>query len=86
MPLYSLIAAASFASETATTPEDMAHVMLLFKLAGGFGLVTSISGWYLAIQLACASTGLWCPLPAFDLGKVGANTKAADLEAGGKGN
>ncbi|KAF7905499.1 uncharacterized protein EAF01_006020 [Botrytis porri] len=38
-----------------------------FKIAGGFGFVTIIMGWYLAIITSCASTGVPCPLPIFDL-------------------
>lgn len=85
MPLFGLFAAAEFATGTATTAADGAHVLLLLKIAGGFGLVTSISGWYLAILLACASTGVPCPLPAMDLStSLFVTTKAAAIERGGE--
>lgn len=83
MPLFGLFAAAQFATGTATTAADGAHVLFLIKIAGGFGLVTVIAGWYLAIQLACASTGVPCPLPAMDLStNLFTKTKAAAIERG----
>lgn len=84
MPLFGLFAAAEFATGTATTAADGAHILFLIKVAGGFGLVTVIAGWYLAIQLACASTGVPCPLPAMDLStSLFARSKAAAIERGG---
>jgi len=83
MPLFALFAAAEFATGTATTAADGAHVLYLLKIAGGFGLVTAIAGWYLAILLACASTGVPCPLPAFDLSqKLFTRSRAAAIERG----
>lgn len=46
--LFSFIAAADFAVPTATTPEALAHVEYLLKLAGGFGLIGFFCGWYAA--------------------------------------
>ncbi|RDI83134.1 hypothetical protein Vi05172_g6875 [Venturia inaequalis] len=84
MPLFGLFAAAEFAIGTAKTAADGAHILFLIKVAGGFGLVTAISGWYLAIQLACASTGVPCPLPAMDLStKLFRSSEAAAIERGG---
>jgi len=81
--LFAFLAAADFAIPSATTPADLEHIGLLIKIAGGFGLVTSIMGWYLAIELSCASTGIPFPLPSFDLSsKLFANTKAAAIERG----
>lgn len=83
MPLFGLFAAAEFATGTATTAEDVSHVLNLIKIAGGFGLVTTIAGWYLAILLACASTGVPCPLPAMDLStSLFTKSKAAAIERG----
>lgn len=62
------------------------HAVYLFKIAGGFGFVACLMGWYLAIITVCASTGVPCPLPVFDLSqKVFAGTKAAKDEAAGAG-
>jgi uncharacterized protein len=83
MPLFFLFAAAEFATGTATTAADGAHVLYLIKIAGGFGLVTTLAGWYLAILLACASTGVPCPLPAMDLSQsLFTRSKAAAIERG----
>ncbi|MCJ1305555.1 hypothetical protein MMC08_008369 [Hypocenomyce scalaris] len=82
--LFSFIAAADFATPYATTAAEGAHVLMLLRVAGGFGMVTALSGWYLAISLACASTGVLCPLPALDLAHViFPGTKAAAIEGGG---
>lgn len=83
IPLFALLSAAEFATGYATTPEDVAHVLLLLKAGGACGFVTACAGWYLSVILACASTGVPCPLPIFDLSHLLWNRgKAADLERG----
>jgi len=63
---------------------DLERAAYFLQIAGGFGFVTAICGWYLAIIAACASTGLYCPLPIFDLStKVLPHTKAQKLEHAG---
>ncbi|KAF4629427.1 hypothetical protein G7Y89_g8720 [Cudoniella acicularis] len=49
------------------TAAGLEHALYYYKIAGGFGFVAMIMGWYLAIITACASTGVPCPLPVFDL-------------------
>lgn len=49
------------------TAEGLDRATYFFKIAGGFGFVTIIMGWYLAIITSCASTGVPCPLPVYDL-------------------
>ncbi|KAF2089246.1 GPR1/FUN34/YaaH-class plasma membrane protein-like protein [Saccharata proteae CBS 121410] len=81
--LFSFTAAAEFAIGSAVTLAQQEHVLYLLKIAGGFGFVTLLAGWYLFITLSCASTGVWCPLPAMDLSTVVLpGTKAAKLERG----
>ena len=65
--LFGFFAAGQFQVGYDPTPEGLAHAAYLFKIAGGFGLAVLILGWYLAIITACASTGVPCPLPVFDL-------------------
>ncbi|KAF2862518.1 hypothetical protein K470DRAFT_212471 [Piedraia hortae CBS 480.64] len=41
------------------------------KIAGGFGVLAMVMGWYLLLVTMCETVGLPCPLPVFDLsGKV----------------
>ncbi|KAL9076671.1 MAG: hypothetical protein Q9157_003588 [Trypethelium eluteriae] len=81
--VFAFIAAANFLTGYATGPSDLEHVTTLLKIGGGFGFVTAIAGWYLAINLALASTGVPSPLPAFDLGHlVFRKSQAATLERG----
>ncbi|KAK5018826.1 hypothetical protein LTR60_001335 [Cryomyces antarcticus] len=81
--LFAFLAAATFATPYIATPADGEYVLLLLRIGGGFGFVTALCGWYLAICLACASTGVPCPLPAFDLSHVlFKKSDAAKLERG----
>jgi hypothetical protein len=62
----------------------LAKAAYYLQIAGGFGFITAIMGWYLAIITACASTGLPCPLPIFDLStKIANHSKAEKLEHAG---
>lgn len=82
--LFGFFAAGNFALGRATTAGELAHAVYLLKIAGGFGLVASIMGWYLAIITCCASTGVPCPLPVFDLStKLFRGNKAAAQEHAG---
>lgn len=66
------------------TEAGVAHAAYLIKIGAGFGFISSLCGWYLAIITVCASVGLPCPLPIFDLStKFGSHTKAAKLEHAG---
>jgi hypothetical protein len=83
--LFSFIAAADYQLGYNATAAGAAHAVYYVKIAGGFGFVTMIMGWYyfhplaikgekanlcwryLAIITVCASTGVPCPLPIFDL-------------------
>lgn len=65
--LFSFIAAADFSVASAATEADAAHIAKLLNIAGGFGFLGLISGWYLAIITACESVGIPCPLPVLDL-------------------
>ena len=65
--LFSFIAAADFRVGHATTAADVAHIEKLLHIAGGFGFLGLISGWYLAILTACEAVGIPCPLPVLDL-------------------
>lgn len=65
--MFSCIAAADFTVPTVTTAAELEHVLTLLKIGGGFGWLGLISGWYLCILTACASVGIPCPLPVFDL-------------------
>ncbi|KAK5070434.1 hypothetical protein LTR64_000105 [Lithohypha guttulata] len=82
--LFGLFAAGQFTVGQNPTAEGLAYAAYLFKIAGGFGMVCVIMGWYLAIITACASTGVPCPLPVFDLStKVFRGSKAAANEHAG---
>lgn len=65
--LFAFIAAADFSIPSATTAADMEHIEMLLHVAGGFGFLGLVSGWYLAIITACHAVGIPCPLPVFDL-------------------
>jgi hypothetical protein len=65
--LFAFIAAADFSVASATTEADLEHIAKLLHIAGGFGFLGLISGWYLAIITACAAVGIPCPLPVLDL-------------------
>ncbi|KAH0336386.1 hypothetical protein KCU81_g8611, partial [Aureobasidium melanogenum] len=87
--LFSFIAAADFyvpnvehATSAAEAAAVLNHVSTLLKIGGGFGWLGLISGWYLSIVTVCASVGIPCPLPVFDLSsKVFAKHNADDLHA-----
>lgn len=83
--LFALFAAANFhLGQNGLAGAEYAGYLL--KVAGGFGFVAALMGWYLAILTVCAATGVPCPLPIFDLSqKVFAHTKAAEDEAAGAG-
>jgi succinate-acetate transporter protein len=79
--VFSFSAAGQFQLGYNPTPEGLEYAVKLFKIAGGFGFVTVVSSWYLCVILVCASTGLPCPLPNFDLSqKVFAHNKAQENE------
>jgi hypothetical protein len=65
--LFSFIAAADFSVAHASTEADLAHISKLLNIAGGFGFLGLLSGWYLAILTACEAVGIPCPLPVLDL-------------------
>ena len=65
--LFGLFAAAEFQIGHHPTEEGIAYAGKLLVIAGGFGFVAMVMGWYLAIITVCASTGVPCPLPVFDL-------------------
>jgi hypothetical protein len=65
--LFAFIAAADFSVASAKTAADLAHIEKLLKIAGGFGFLGLLSGWYLAILTACEAVGIPCPLPVGDL-------------------
>lgn len=82
--LFAFIAAANYQVGYNPTPEGLSYAAKLLRVGGGFGFVASIMGWYLAIITVCASTGVPCPLPIFDLSqKVFAHNKAAKGEHAG---
>lgn len=82
--LFGLFAAGQFELGYNPTAQGVAYATYLFKVAGGFGIVTALMGWYLAIITVCASTGVPCPLPVFDLStKVFRGSKAAAQEHAG---
>jgi hypothetical protein len=65
--LFAFIAAADFSVAHATTAADVAHITKLLNIAGGFGFIGLVCGWYLAILTACEAVGIPCPLPVLDL-------------------
>jgi hypothetical protein len=65
--LFSFIAAADFAVASVTNEAGLEHVARLLHIAGGFGFLGLLSGWYLAILTACEAVGIPCPLPVLDL-------------------
>ncbi|KAE9363559.1 GPR1/FUN34/YaaH-class plasma membrane protein-like protein [Stipitochalara longipes BDJ] len=83
--VFSFFAAGFYQLRYDPSAAGLAHAVYYFKIAGGFGFVTMIMGWYLAIITVCASTGVPCPLPVFDLSqKVFAhNTNAQKGEHAG---
>lgn len=82
--LFGLFAGGQFEIGYNPTPEGIAYATYLFKIAGGFGIVTALMGWYLAIITVCASTGVPCPLPVFDLStKLFRGSNAAAQEHAG---
>jgi len=83
--LFAFFAAADWkVAYSAGSPADLERAAYYLQIAGGFGFITAIMGWYLAIITACASTGLPCPLPIFDLStKIANHSKAENLEHAG---
>ncbi|KNG50748.1 glycoside hydrolase family 3 protein [Stemphylium lycopersici] len=65
--LFAFIAAADFNLAFNGVEADIEHIDMLLRVAGGFGFLGLISGWYLAILTACEAVGIPCPLPVFDL-------------------
>ncbi|KAJ4376505.1 hypothetical protein N0V86_006617 [Didymella sp. IMI 355093] len=65
--LFSFIAAADFRVGHATSEADVEHINKLLHIAGGFGFIGLVCGWYLAILTACEAVGIPCPLPVLDL-------------------
>ncbi|TVY80807.1 Protein alcS [Lachnellula suecica] len=65
--LFSFVAAADYQLGFNPSAAGVEHATYYFKIAGGFGFVTMLMGWYLAILATCASTGVPCPLPDFNL-------------------
>ena len=65
--LFAFIAAADFSVASAATEADLEHITKLLRIAGGFGFIGLICGWYLAILTACEAVGIPCPLPVLDL-------------------
>jgi hypothetical protein len=65
--LFSFIAAADFSVPHAKTKADLDHINMLLRIAGGFGFIGLLCGWYLAILTACEAVGIPCPLPVLDL-------------------
>lgn len=65
--LFSFIAAADFRVGHAASEADVKYIEKLLNIAGGFGFLGLVSGWYLAILTACEAVGIPCPLPVLDL-------------------
>lgn len=75
--LFSFLAAGYYQLGYNATAAGAAHAFYYFKIGGGFGMITTIMGFYLALIQACASTCVPCPLPVFDLStKVFPNSEA----------
>jgi len=83
--LFSFIAAANYQLGYNPSAAGFEHAVHYLKIAGGFGFGTMILGWYLAIITVCASTGVPCPLPIFDLSQkvLAHNTAAQKAEHAG---
>ena len=65
--LFSFIAAADFNLASHGAKADLEHINMLLRVAGGFGFLGLVSGWYLAILTVCEAVSIPCPLPVFDL-------------------
>ncbi|KAI9650323.1 hypothetical protein NHQ30_000336 [Ciborinia camelliae] len=79
--LFGFLATAYYSLGYNPTLAGLEQATYYFKIAGGFGAVSITMGWYLAIITACASTGIPCPLPVFDLSsKVFAHHQEAAKE------
>lgn len=65
--LFSFIAAADAAIPSAASEADLAHILKLLQIGGGFGFIGLVCGWYLAILEVCETVQIPCPLPVFDL-------------------
>lgn len=84
--LFCFLAAADFNLAAHPSVAGLEHTVYLAYVAGACGFPAALCGWYLAIITACASTGVPCPLPVFDLSqKLFAGSKAARDEAAGAG-
>ncbi|GAB7365809.1 hypothetical protein MBLNU230_g7142t1 [Neophaeotheca triangularis] len=71
--LFAFIAAADFKIPSG----DLEGALYLLKIAGGFGFVGLVSGWYLVLLTVCETVGLPLPLPIFDLSSRVFPAKAA---------
>lgn len=86
IPFFAISAGASFYAGHHPTAAGAEHAAYLQVCAGGVGFAASLLGWYLAIIAVCASTGVPCPLPIFDLSsKVFPTSDAAADERAGAG-
>jgi len=86
IPLFALFATAQWHIASHPTLAGVEHALYLFKIAAGFGFVSVLCGWYLALLQVCASVGIPLPLPIGDLStKLFVNTKAARAEAAAAG-
>ncbi|KAK5723762.1 hypothetical protein LTR15_005462 [Elasticomyces elasticus] len=62
VPLFALLCAGDLHIGYDPTPQGLDHAAYLFEVGAGFGFVTVICGWFMAVVAACEAGGIPCPI------------------------
>ncbi|KAK5677124.1 hypothetical protein LTS10_010313 [Elasticomyces elasticus] len=65
IPLFALLCAGDLHIGYDPTPQGLDHAAYLFEVGAGFGFVTAICGWFMAIVAACEAGGIPRPIVGY---------------------